>query len=369
MHTCTNLYSKLCSYENLGLAYRKARKHKTTRKYVVEFEADLENNILQLQKELMAQEYRPRPRETFTLRDPKTRKISKSDFRDRVVHHAICNIIEPIFDKTFIYDSYANRKGKGTINAIKRFVNFKRKITQNNTKQAFILKADILRYFDSVDHNILLSIVGKRIKDSQVLSLIRIVLENHKIKRKGKGMPLGNLTSQFFANLYLNELDYFVKHTIGAKYYIRYVDDFVVLHESKTELTKCLQLLNCFLKENLSVQLHPDKSKIFSVNQGVPFLGLRVYPHYRLLKKGNIIKFNKKLQALRNDYKCCAANYDAIYDFVEGWVAYSKQANTYNLRKRMLNLLWEQFAGEVSTKEFNRLEKDSKINCSFNIAP
>ena len=152
MHTYSNLWQDLCSYENLLLVFKKARKHKTLKPYVIKFTKNLKENLLELQVELFLHSYRPKPLQTFILRDPKTRKISKSDFRDRIVHHAICNIIEPIFDKSFIYDSYANRKGKGALKALERFDYFKRKVTKNNKKVAYVLKADIKHYFETVDH-------------------------------------------------------------------------------------------------------------------------------------------------------------------------------------------------------------------------
>src|SRR3989344_8491222 len=229
-----NLFEELCSYENLKLAFKKARKGKTQRPYVIEFEKNLKNNLIELRTELLFHNYSPKPLKTFILRDPKTRKISKSDFRDRIVHHALYNIIEPIFDKIFIYDSYANRKGKGSLAAIKRFDKFKRKISKNgklngwfnnNQVKGYCLKADIKHYFEEVNHEILLNIIKRKIKDNRIIWLIHKILNNFNTKINGKGMPLGNLTSQFFANVYLNELDYFVKYKLKAKYYIRYVDD------------------------------------------------------------------------------------------------------------------------------------------------
>mgnify|MGYP001614852665 FL=1 len=157
-----NLYQKLCSYENLELAFFKARLGKTSKLYVLEFESNLYQNLWQLRYELLLQVYKPRPLETFILRDPKTRRISKSDFRDRIVHHALCNIIEPFFEKSFIYDSYANRLGKGTLKAIERFDYYKRKVSKNNIRTCFVLKADIKHYFETVDHDILLSIIQKK---------------------------------------------------------------------------------------------------------------------------------------------------------------------------------------------------------------
>ncbi len=173
-----NIFNEICSIENLSLAFERAKKKKTLKPYVINFAKDLENNLLKLREELLTETYKPKPLETFILRDPKTRKISKSDFRDRVVHHAICNVIEPIFDKSFIHDSYANRIGKGTLKAIERFNNFKRKVSKNNTRKCFILKADIKHYFENVNHNIIINQIKKRIKDPRVLWLIEVILNN-----------------------------------------------------------------------------------------------------------------------------------------------------------------------------------------------
>ena len=188
MKTYNNLYSEIASFQNLFLAYNKARKGKTTRKYVIDFEKDLLNNLQQLRAELLDYSYRPKPLKTYIIRDPKTRRISKSHFRDRIVHHAICNIIEPIFDKSFIYDSYANRKGKGTLKALQRFDQFKRKISRNgkingwfnnNQIKGYCLKADIKHYFEEVNHNILLNVIKKKIKCNKTIFLIQKILFNY----------------------------------------------------------------------------------------------------------------------------------------------------------------------------------------------
>lgn len=181
MKTYNNLYEKLCSYENLENAFKKAKKRKSAKTYVIEFEKNLKNNLLQLRTELLLHSYQPKPLKNFIVRDPKTRRISKSDFRDRVVHHALCNIIGPIFEKSFIYDSYANRKGKGTIKALQRFDIFKRKVSKNNTRICYILKADIKKYFENVSHPVLLKIIGNKIRDGRIIWLIKNILQNHKI--------------------------------------------------------------------------------------------------------------------------------------------------------------------------------------------
>ncbi|MBT3406275.1 hypothetical protein HN419_03840 [Candidatus Woesearchaeota archaeon] len=356
-----NLYSKLCAYQNLKLAFKNARKGKTLKSYVTEFEENLEENLSKLRSELIFHIYKPKPLENFILRDPKTRKISKSAFRDRIVHHALCNIITPILEKEFIYDSYANRIGKGTFKAIKRFNYFARKVSKNHTRIAYALKVDIKHYFEDVNHSILISILKRKIEDERVFWLIKTILTNYKTKVKGKGMPLGNLTSQFFANVYLNELDQFMKHKLRAKYYIRYVDDFVIFDASKKKLQDYKLKIDKFLQEKLSLQAHPEKSRIILLQKGVEFLGLRIFPYHKLLKKKNLGKFERKLKELLFEYNLKLTEYDQIYDFLEGWCAYAKNANTYKLREKILEQTENKFVGEISTKEVNRLMKTKRL--------
>jgi retron-type reverse transcriptase len=337
--TYNNLYLQLCSYDNLLLAFRKAKKRKSKKPYVLEFEANLETNLKQLQRELQNETYQPARLKTFIIHDPKTRKISKSQFRDRVVHHAICNIIEPIFQKTFIYDSFANQKGKGTHVALKRFDYFKRKVSRNNFVGCYILKADIKHYFDTVNQEILIEIISAKIKDGRVINLIRKILENYDSKTIGKGMPLGNLTSQFFANVYLNELDYFVKHKLRAKYYIRYVDDFVILHKSKCKLKFYKNRIDEFLKSQLKIELHPNKCKIKPLTCGVGLLGFRVFYYHKLLRKSNFRKFQKKFSKLKDAYIAKAVDFANLLNFLNGWLGYAKYANTFKRRRTLLEKL------------------------------
>ncbi|HLC46537.1 MAG TPA: reverse transcriptase/maturase family protein [Candidatus Nanoarchaeia archaeon] len=356
MSSLRDLWQELCSYDNLFLAYTKARKHKTRKDYIIEFEKNLKDNLLLLRSELSLHCYDPKPLVNFTIHDPKMRKISKSDFRDRVIHHALCNIIEPIFEKTFIYDSYANRINKGALKAIDRFDRFKRKVTRNNTLRCYVLKADIRKYFDNIEHEILLSIIKKRIFDKRVIWLIRKILANP--SSSDKGMPLGNLTSQFFANVYLNELDYFVKHKLKARYYIRYVDDFVIFNTDAEILEDYKRQINLFLREKLDIELHPEKSKVLRLSERLTFLGFRIFYHHKLLKKSNMVRMKGRIEALKQEYAEKKMDYDSIYDFLEGWIAYAKNADTYNLRKRIMAEVSEAFCGEISTKEINRFLKE-----------
>ncbi len=346
-------YDILCSYENLELAFTKARKGKTLKQYVIEFEHNLKINLLELRNELLLHTYKPQPLETFIIRDPKTRKISKSDFRDRVVHHALCNVIEPLFDRKFIFDNYANRLGKGAFKAIERFDYFKRKVSMNNKRVAYVLKADIKHYFDTVDHTILLSIVKRTITDQSILRLIEIILSNHNTAEKGKGMPLGNLTSQFLANVYLNELDQFVKHKLKAKYYIRYVDDFVILDSSKEVLEKYREKIDYFLRSNLLLELHPDKSKIIKLHSGILFLGFRIFYYYKLIRKKNIRKFHGKLKEMKKLYGSNLIEREKVIERFEGWLAYISHANMYKYKRTITPIINRDFPIEKQIQIIN----------------
>lgn len=357
MKSHANLYESLCSYDNLELAFKKARKGKTLKTYVIDFEKKLKQNLSRLRTELLLHAYTPKPLETFILRDPKTRKISKSDFADRLVHHALINIIEPIFDKTFIFDSYANRKGKGTLKALKRFDEFKRKASKNNAINCHVLKADIRHYFDEVSHEILIKIIKNKINDKKIIWLIKKILNNFSTKKEGVGMPLGNLTSQFFANIYLNELDKFVKHNLKAKYYIRYVDDFVIIENRKSKLNAYKEEIDKFLKQQLKLRLHPDKTNIFWIRQGTPFLGFRIFPCHKLLNERNIRKFKRKLDEAKILFEDDRINYDKIHSIFEGWLAYTKTANAYRLRKRFISNFEQKFFGQIANVEIGRWMK------------
>jgi retron-type reverse transcriptase len=331
----------------LELAFKKARKRKTLKPYVQAFEKNLDANLKALQQELISKTYSPLPLKTFILRDPKTRKISVSDFRDRIVHHAVCNILEPLFERYFIYDSYANRKGKGGLAALQRFDEFKRRISRNgrlvgnasddNVVQGYVLKADVKHYFDTVNHAKLLDVLRQRIADIDVLQLIKKIVNNHSSKVFGKGMPLGNLTSQFFANVYLNELDQFVKHDLKAKYYIRYVDDFVILHHSRRQLQEWKEQIDDFLRRELLLELHPQKSKIQVLGKGVDFLGFKCFYNFRLLRKRNVRKMLRRLERFKEQLHQETISPDKVLESLQGWNAYAMHANTYKLRRAITN--------------------------------
>jgi len=238
-----------------------------------------------------------------------------------------------------------------------------RKLTKNNTNRCYVLKADIKHYFENVDHKVMLSILARKIPDERIIWLISVIMSNYRSNKEGKGMPLGNLTSQFFANVYLNELDQFVKHELKAKYYIRYVDDFVLLHTSPTVLQEWKKQIALFLHEKLRLQLHPDKSKIIPLSRGVEFLGFNVFTHHGLFKRKNMRHFQRKVQQVHSLYHHEMIIYDDVYNFMEGWCAHAKNANTFKRRQHILSLYEEQYPHEISIKEINRgLSKKKKSN-------
>lgn len=340
MKTYRNLYDKLCSYDNLLLAFNKAKKRKSKKPYVQTFEKNLKSELYKLQWELLTGIYRPAPLTTFIVRDPKTRKISASHFRDRIVHHAICNIIEPIYESRFIYDTFANRKEKGTLGTLQRFDQFMRKVSHG-----FALKADIKKYFENVDQKTLLKIIKIRIKDETVVDLISIVLQNHKTSRTGKGMPLGNLTSQFFANIYLAELDNFVKHELRAKYYIRYVDDFVILSQDRSQLQDWQEKINTFLKNELQLMLHQEKTKIIRIQDGVPLVGFKVYHRYKIIKKSNRLRFFRRLDMYKHGLQTRSITPEHVQLGISGWEGYAKMGNTYKLREEIFSEFKKEIEG------------------------
>jgi retron-type reverse transcriptase len=343
MKTYDNLWPRLCSWQNLQLAYENASKHKTNNPAVRTFAEHHDYELSLLRHELRTKTYRPRPLKTFILRDPKTRVICKSSVRDRVVHHALVNILHPIFEPRFIHDSYASRKGKGTLAAINRFDDFARKVTRNgmltrgartnNDVVGYALKCDVKHYFDTVDHTVLQAIIGKRIHDPDVRWLVQTIIDHHHT-RSGKGMPLGNWTSQFFANIYLNELDQFIKHERKANYYLRYVDDFVILDRSRAVLEKHRSAIATFLS-TIKLDLHPTKCSIIPLRRGVPFLGFRIFYHYKLPRQRNLRSIRRRLTGYLDLYQEHAIDYDVLLDTLQGWEAYAKHGNTFHLRERL----------------------------------
>ncbi len=340
------MFEAICSWDNLLLAYRRASRGKRGHSNVAAFEHRLEDNILTLRRELLHRTYRPGGYLSFTIHEPKRRLISAAPFRDRVVHHALCNVIEPIFERTFISDSYANRLGKGTHRALDRCQQFAR-------RHRYVLQGDIRQFFPSMDHSILLRILGRLIPDPEVLWLVRRILDSGVgILReeyemawfpgddlfaaiRPRGLPIGNLTSQFWANCYLNPFDHFVKRELGCKGYVRYVDDLLLFADDKAVLRHWRDAVVerlASLRLTLHSSCHPRP-----VTEGIPFLGFVVYPNRRRLKSRKGIHFQRCFRALVDGYEAGKIPLERVTESVRGWVNHARYANTVGLRKKVLS--------------------------------
>jgi len=286
-------YEDIICLENLLAAWSEFLCGKRQRADVQEFQFNLMDNILELHVDLKNKTYQHGGYKHFVVTDPKRRDIHKASVRDRLLHHAIYRILYPYFDTKFINDSYSCRNQKGTHRAMSQFQNYSRKVSNNYTKSCFVLKCDIRKFFASIDHGILMNILRREIKDEDILELLKLVIQSFNSGTLGKGLPLGNLTSQLLVNIYMNEFDQFVKHKLKAKYYIRYADDFVFLNSDKVALTGILLYVEVFLQKRPLLELHPKKVSIRTFASGVDFLGWVHFPHYRILRtvtKRKVIK-------------------------------------------------------------------------------
>lgn len=276
-------FDQLCSSEHLFATWNKFARGKRAKADVLTFERRLEENIFELQSGLLSGAYRHGNYEPFIIHDPKRRQIHKASVRDRVVHQAVFDIIEPQFEKRFIYDSFSCRRGKGTHAGVKRLGQFLRQASHNNSQVAWVLKCDVKQFFASVNHNKLLNLLSSSVTDEKVMILLKEIIDSFNVIA-GKGIPLGNVTSQLFANVYMHQLDWFVKHGLRENYYVRYCDDFVIAHPDRQHLMNLLGPIQEFLKDELYLQLHPAKIAIRKWSQGIDFLGYVLKPHCTLLR-------------------------------------------------------------------------------------
>jgi len=337
LKTYNNLFDKITSFANLLSAAHQAAKGKRSHPAVISFFEKLEDNLYQLQTELKRKYYEPGEYTTFHIYDPKPRLISAAPFRDRVIHHTLMNIIAPLLERSFIFHSYANRIGKGTHRAIRQYQNYLK-------EYEFVLKCDIKKYFPSIDHEILKSLIRKRIACEQTLWLIDSIIDgsNEQVKvndyfprddlftpfKRRKGLPIGNLTSQFFANYYLNPLDHLIKEQLKCKAYLRYVDDFVLLSNSKHQLWEWKEKIKIFL-EDYRLKLHPTRCQVYPTDSGYRFLGQIVFKTHRLLPSANVRKFKKRLKKWGTNPP------ENFQQRVASWVGHASQADTFKLLKSL----------------------------------
>lgn len=318
-----NIFGTIISPESLFAAWDAFRKGKSKKRDVMAFEYELERNIFALHHELRTRTYRHGGYTDFYINDPKRRHIHKAPVRDRVLHHALYAVLNPIFEPTFIYDSYSCRTGKGTHRGVDRLRTFLRRVNQNSRSPCFALKCDIKQFFQSVDHAVLLRIIEEKVKDADARWLIREIVESF-----APGIPLGNLTSQLFANIYMNELDQFAKHELQVPFYLRYTDDFVIIHRSLAVLYSWLPRIREFLAGRLKLELHPKKIIFRKYRQGIDFLGYVELPHHRVLRT----------ETKRRIAKCITNGISS--QSLQSYLGMLSHANCFKLSEKLKNLWW-----------------------------
>jgi len=341
-----DLYEQVYAWDNLLSAYGKASKGKRGKAAAAEFEVDLADHLLGLSKELQARTYRPGVYRSFHIEDPKRRLISAAAFRDRVVHHALVNVIEPRFEKSFISDSYANRKGKGTHAAVNR-------CQQLSRRYEYVLRLDVRQHFPSIDHDILLEEIRCNVRDERVLWLCRVILDSGIdilfeeydmvffpgdilfAVNRSRGLPIGNLTSQFWSNCYLNRFDHFVKRTLRCRGYLRYVDDILLFSNDKTQLWNWRQEIIQRLA-GLRLTIHARAAQVQPVGVGVPWLGFVVYPTHRRLKRRNVLGYRRRLAELERRFREGNVRLQDLSSSIRGWVNHVRYGDTWGLRGTVL---------------------------------
>jgi len=327
MRRHNNLYSRIHDFENLHLAFRKASRGRRLTPGVLNFRENLEENLIGIQDELIQGTYVPRPYRTFTIYEPKERIIHVAPFRDRVVHHAVMNIIEPIWDRLFIYDTYACRKGKGTHAGVNRTTEFLR-TAQAKWGNTYCFQGDISKCFPSINHHILMRIIGHKIKCKDTLRLFGKIIFNggNPADPDSHNLPIGNLVSQWAANLYMSELDYFVKHRLKVQYYVRYMDDFILLSGDKKQLHEYRRAVEVFLWDVLRMKLNP-KSDVYPVSRGVDFLGYRIWSSHRLLRKSSLFRATRRFKKLSDLYARGLVTLRHVKASVMSWLGHCVHAD------------------------------------------
>ena len=319
-----HLFDKIFEFGNLLTASKKAMKAKKDHKEVMDLHFTLENELLSLKKEVLIKSYCPGPLSTFIIYDPKERIISAPTLRDRVLHHAIINVIGPILDKRFIYHSFACREEKGMHRAVKYAQSCSRKTT-------YFLKTDIAGYFPSIDHEVLKEILCKIFKDPDLLWLLETIIDG---ERAGHvGLPIGSLTSQWFANLYLDHFDHYVKDELGVKNYLRYMDDMLFFGDSKNELHGLKMLAESFLNNELHLTLKEKATILSPVHEGIPFLGLMIYPNFIRIRQPNKRRSIRHLKTRIEQFTRGEITEEEFSQSVSSITEHLKIGNTYRLRR------------------------------------
>ena len=323
-----HLFEQIVRFDNLLAAAHKAVQGKKNRQPVAAFYFHLETELLQLERELLSDSYRPRPYRSFWVHEPKQRRICAADIRDRVVHHAIIRVLEPYFEAYFIHDTYACRHGKGTHRAVRRAQAFSR-------RHRYVLQLDVRKFFASVDHAILKSLLARRFKDRRLLALLAQVID-HPIPDgvPGRGLPIGNLTSQYFATFYLGYLDHFVQDELGIQGYVRYMDDLLLFGEDKVALHRQLAHVRDFLHSRLKLDLKEQAVRLAPAGQGISFLGFRVFPRMVRLQRAGWTRFKHTVRAREQAYRQGRIDERGLVHSVQSLLGHAQQAQTRHLRQQ-----------------------------------
>lgn len=339
-----DLFNNIIQPETLFLAWEEFKRCKSKKSDVQLFEKELEQNIFKLARELKTKAYKHDKYSDFFISDPKQRHIYKATVRDRILHHAIVMILNPIFEPIFIADSFSCRVGKGSHKGVDKLKSMLAKESKNNTRQCYVLKCDVQKFFDSIDHDILLKILRRKIKDQDVMLLLENVIESYTSKRSDlfhrRGLPIGNLTSQLFANLYMNEFDQFMKHKLKIRFYARYTDDFVVVSKDKEFLEKLIVLVSKFLDDNLTLNLHPNKVEIFSYGSGIDFLGYIIFPNHILIRKKTKYRMFRKFQDKIKLYHKKEISRESVEASLQSYLGVSSHSNAYNFSTELKNYFY-----------------------------
>ena len=339
-----NLFEKIISIPNIFVSWEEFKEDKRNKDDVQVFEYNLERNLFELGLDLKYKRFVHSPYESFYIRDPKLRHVHKASVRDRILHHAIFRILNPLYDRTFIANSFSCRIGKGTHKGVLAVERMIRSESQNFTRPCFALKCDIRKFFDNIDHQILLKILGRKIIDHDVMRLLEIIIGSFSTNQTSlfdrQGLPIGNLTSQLFANVYMNELDQFVKHKLRIVNYARYSDDFVIVSTDRAYLNKSLVSIENFLNQDLKLSLHPNKISIRACHQGVDFLGYVALPHYRLVRAKTKRRIFRKLKERIALFRNGNISEDALSQSLQSYLGVLSHANAFQLTTNLKNQYW-----------------------------
>jgi len=336
-----DMFNNMISLEHLFQCWDEFKQGKKKREDIQFFERHIEDNIFRLHDDLEMKQYHHQPYEHFNVTDPKQRSISKATVRDRLVHHMLYNAFTTIFDSQFIHLSLASRKGKGIHFGIKYLGRFIRKISANGRKPCFGLKMDIKRFFDSVDHEILKKLIRGRVTDEKILHLTDIVIDSFtKTDGKKAGIPLGNVTSQLFANIYLHVLDDYIKQELREKYYLRYCDDFIVLSNDSNHLKSLIKPIQQFLKDELLLELHPNKISFRTLNQGIDFIGYVLFSKHVLLRLRTKKRMFKQVEKTFRAFLLNKTNISKLDQQLQSYLGILSHANEYTVSTVLKNAYW-----------------------------